>query len=139
MRTHFGYCCFVLVGVLAFLAVGSVASATTATNFTFASGQLQDNHVNGVFLYNTAGESSSAELHFDANWRHGVAKTSGDPTINPSSFISLSATQSNLNHRIRVGISAAGVTGTATFQTSLDAGTTWSSTLYTTGTVFPKP
>ena len=125
--------------IIAVLCVGAlltaiVAYATSAVDFTTANGALQDNHVNDLFLYDRSGESSSDDLAFDAHWWRGVAKTSGDPTSNPSTHITLSGTQTNKAHRILVGIESAGVhpTGTATFQTSLDGGATWSTTIYTT-------
>jgi len=125
----------VKVSILAILLIAlreNPAFGATASSYTEASGHLQDNRVNDVFVYNTSGEVSHTGIGFDANWRRGVAKTSGNLLVNSSSNITLSGTQSDKNHRIRVGISASGATGTATFQTSLDGGTTWSSTIYTT-------
>ena len=111
---------------------GDPALGASATSYTEATGHLQDNRVNDVFVYNTTGEVSHGGIGFDANWRRGVSKIAGNILVNPSTNITLSGTQSNKNHRIRVGISATGVTGTARFQTSLDNGVTWSSTIYTT-------
>jgi len=110
----------------------TVVHATTVTNYTVSSGHLQNNNVNDIFIYNRIGEQSSNALGFDANWWRGVAKTSGDPTVNPSSNITISGTQSNKVHRLRVLIESGGATGTATFRTSLDGGSIWSTTTYTT-------
>jgi len=132
MRTLGLALCTLLMLPAAVPGTGTALAATTATNYTVATAHLQDDHVNGVFLYDTSGETSVAAIGFDANWRHGIAKTAGDPTVNPSSHITLSGTQTDKDHRIRVTVRAGGVTGTATFRSSLDAGATWSSTTYTT-------
>ena len=108
------------------------STATSVVNYTVSNGKLQNNTVNDVFVYSTSGETSNNNIGFDANWRHGIAKTTGDPTTNPASNITLSGTQTNKQHKIRIRIESGGGTGTATFKTSIDGGTTWSTTTYTT-------
>ncbi len=134
MRKRSGHSRALATGLVCLLLILSttVVLATTSRSYTTSNGKLQDNHVNDVFIYEPYGESSSNALGFDANWVHGVAKTTGDPTVNPSSNISLSGTQSDKTNRLRVRIETGGATGTATFKTSLDGGSNWSSDTYTT-------
>lgn len=122
----------VLVVLSLCLLMAFASAATSVISYTVANGKLQSNTVNDVFIYSTWGETSNNNIGFDANWRHGIAKTTGDPTTNPSSNITLSGTQTTKSHKIRIRIEAGGATGTATFKTSTDGGTTWSSTTYTT-------
>ncbi len=109
-----------------------VVYATGVVAYTVGNGKLQNNTVNDVFIYSTWGETSNASLAFDANWIHGIAKTTGDPTVNPSSNITLSGTQVNKSQKIRIRIESGGATGSATFKTSIDGGNTWSTTTYIT-------
>lgn len=113
--------------LMALLLVTGVVQALEVKDYTTMSAQITD-----VIIYKTSGEISNATLGFDANWINGIAKTTGDPTTNPASNVTLGGAQSVLSHAVRISITTGGATGVATFKTSLNGGATWSNADYTT-------